>query len=233
MTRVHQFMRLLGLAAAAGVLAITAAVAQDEGDEPKSIEDMSVEELREYQAYYYPSGGRDPMIMRRATDAELGLVPKEGAIRIPTLEEMENFLVDWLREVDEAVKNGEYAAAIQVSERAIYIIDNEWPEMHADQVELRRMAEEIRIFNRLAVRLKSQEDITAEFQKLQIRVDGVIWSPTDSKAVVNGKTLSAGELMLDERSQGDLRIEMIEEHGVVFQFKGMRFRIPVEIYSNS
>lgn len=201
-------------------------------EEQEAMEKMTIEELRAYQGYFYAPGGRDPMTMRMPTSAELGMEKKGKGSRVaPTIEEMERFLTQALETITAAIKSLDYETAIKVSDEAIYVIDNEWPPLKADPPHLPRMSEEIRNYNRLAVRLKAQKDIKAEFEAMRLKVEGVIWSPTDAKAVVNGRLLSAGEIMLGERKQGDLRIEIIEEHGVVFQFKGMRFRIPVDIYA--
>ena len=190
----------------------------------------TIEELRAFQAYFYVIGGRDPMIMRMPTDEEMGLEQNQLG-RAPTLEEMERFLAEALESIAIAIKERNYVTAIEVGERTMNVVDNEWPPLKADPPHLRRMDEEIRNYHRMAVKLKAREDIQKEFEAMRLRVDGVIWSPIDAKAVVNGRLLSAGEIMLNERKQGDLRVENIEEHGVVFQFKGIRFRIPVEVYS--
>lgn len=201
------------------------------GEQPKSQDEMSIEELRSFQGYYFSVGGRDPLTMRYPTSSELGLdQEKKGGIA-PTLEEMEQFLTQALEAIVAALKNQDYDGAIKASEDAMYVIDNDWPPLKADPPHLRRMDEEIRNYNHMAVALKTKKEIQDEFTSLHVRVQGVIWSPTDAKAVVNGRLLAAGEIMLAERQQGDLRVEMIEEHGVVFQFKGMRFRIPIEIYA--
>lgn len=201
-------------------------------EEAEKLAAMTIEELRAYQAYYYVNGGRDPMTMRLPTVAELGMDKKaKDGRRAPTLEEMEQFLTQALEDVVQTLKDKNYENAIKVSEDALYVVDEEWPPLKADPPHLIRMVNELRGYNRLAVRLKSQQDIQKEFAALHLRVEGVLWSPTDARAVVNGDMLAAGELMLRERKQGDLRVDMIEENGVIFQFKGMRFRIPVEVYA--
>lgn len=204
----------------------------DDGTKP--LDQMSIEELRAYQAYYYASGGRDPMTMRVPTTAELGDPTKGGGARIaPTLEQMEVFMEKALDDIVHALKALRYEDAIKASEDALYVIDNEWPPLKADPPHLRQMEEQIRNYNRLAVRLKAQQDIKREFEGMSLRVNGVTWSPIDSKAVVNGRVYSAGEIMLNERNSGDLRVEMIDEGGVTFQFKGVRFRLPVEVHSGA
>lgn len=195
-----------------------------------TLEGQSIEELRAFQAYFYVIGGRDPLTMRMPTEDEMGM-EQNRPNKAPTLEEMERFLSEALDAIAAAIKERNYVAAIKTSENVINVVDNEWPPLKADPPHLRRMDEEIRNYHRMAVKLKTREDIQIEFETMRLRVDGVIWSPVDAKAVVNGRLLAAGEVMINERKQGDLRVENIEEHGVVFQFKGLRFRIPVEIYS--
>ena len=192
---------------------------------------MSIEELRAFQGYFYASGGRDPMIMRFPTDIERGLGRESGPRKAPTREEQEALLEGWLNDITAAIKVQDYEAALTVSGTAIGVIDNEWPPLKSEYTDLIHMSEEIRSFARLAGRLKTQQDIGKEFNALSLRVDGIIWSPTDAKAVINGKMHSAGELLIDERKQGDLRVEIIEEHGVVFQYRGMRFQLPIQLYA--
>lgn len=199
--------------------------------EPNPMEAMSIEELRAYQGYFYASGGRDPMIMRFPTDLERGLAGKSGPKKAPTLEEQESLLRGWLFNITEAIKAQDYESALKVSAEAISIIDNEWPPLKSEHTDLIIMNEAIRSYARLAGRLKNKQDITKEFNALSLRVDGIVWSPLDAKAVINGRTHSAGELLIQERKQGDLRVELIEEHDVVFQYRGMRFRLPVEMYA--
>lgn len=197
------------------------------------LEQMTVEELRAYQAFYYVSGSRDPLTMRLPTSRELGEETRSLSTRVaPTLDQMEIFLTTALNSIKANLKVLDYDKAIKAAEDALFVIDNEWPPIQPEHVHLLRMTEEIRNYHSLAARLKTQEEIKKEFASLSLKVDGVIWSPTDAKAVVNGRTMAAGEVMLNERKQGDLRLELIEEHGVVLQFKGMRFRKPVEMLSN-
>ena len=198
-------------------------------DDPTA--DMTIGELRTFQAYFYSSGGRDPMTMRLPTDSELGLVQRDGPRRAPTIEEQEDMLLVWIGKMEKELKAKDYDAALETALAAISVIDNEWPPIKPEHVNLLRMSENIRNYNRLALRLKAQRDITTEFNALGLRIEGVVWSPSDAKAMVNGQLMSAGEPMLNMRREGDLRIEMIEEHGVVFQYKGLRFRLPVEIFS--
>lgn len=199
-------------------------------EESEELAAMSVEELRAYQSYFYSSGGRDPLTMRFPTAVELGDGDKAGK-RAPTIEEQEASLIEWLKNITHSITTQNYADAIKVATNAMLVIDNEWPQIKPEHAHLLKMSDDIRNYYRLASRLKAQQDIAAEFKSLRLKIDGIAWSPTDAKAVVNGKLLSAGEVMLDARKQGDLRVEMIEETGVVFQFKGLRFRVPVEIFS--
>ena len=200
-------------------------------EEPSPMDSMNIEEIRAYQGYFYPTGGRDPLVMRLPTDRERGLGKKTGPTKAPTIEEQETMMRAWLEEITIAIRRQDYEAALTVTAQAINIIDNEWPPLKSEHIQLLRMNESIRNYARMAVRLKTQQDIGREFSALRLRVDGVTWSPSDSKTVVNGRTLSAGEVMLAERKQGDLRVESIEPTGVVFQYRGMRFRLPVELYA--
>ena len=197
--------------------------------EESVMDSMSVEELRAYQSYFFANGMRDPLTMRKPTDTEIGEKDKPGD-KVLTVQEQRQKCEEWLERITEAIRDQHYTVAIEISTEALNEIDT-WHAINPEHEDLIRMVDEIRNYNRMAVTLKRNEDIKKEFLSLHLRVDGVVWSPTDSKAVINGKTYSAGEVLLDERKQGDLRIEMIEEQGVVFQFRGIRFHLPVEVYA--
>lgn len=195
-----------------------------------SLEGMSIEEIRTYQSYFYANGGRDPMVMRFPTTEELGL-KEDAKKKVPTVEEQRMILENAINTVTELIRLQKYDDAISFSGDTINLIDSEWPQIKPEHTDLLRMADEIRSYNRMAITLKRNQDIKNEFLSLRLKIDGVAWSPFDAMAVINGKGYSAGEVMYSERNQGDLRIEMIEEHGVVFQFKGIRFRLPVELHA--
>jgi hypothetical protein len=193
---------------------------------------MSIEEIRNYYSYYYAPGGRDPLTMRLPTNVELGMEKAGGSGKIaPTLEQIEKFLNDTLRNLSVSIKNARYDDAVKEGSEAITRIDNEWPPLAPGSLDLLQRVDSIRSYTSLAKNLKDNYNIKTEFESMAIRVEGVIWSPIDAKAVVNGRLLAAGEVMLNERKQGDLRVDIIEERGVVFQFKGMRFHLPVIMYS--
>lgn len=219
------------------VLTLLAVASVASAGQRKVVEDdsafdaMTIEEIRAYQAYFYASGGRDPLVMRFPTLAEIGQ-KETGGSRVPTLEELRAFLQEYVEKITAALRIQNYADAIAISDEAIEKIDGEWAEgIKSEHTDLIRMVDEIRSYNRMALTLKRNQDIKKEFLSLQLRVDGVVWSPIDSKAVINGRTYSAGELLTNERKQGDLRIEVIDEFGVVFQFQGIRFHLPVEVYA--
>lgn len=198
-------------------------------DDPAA--DMTIEELRAFQSYFYSSGGRDPLTMRLPTDSELGLIRREGPRKASTPEEREQMLSAWIGKLEDELKTRDYDAALATALEATGVIDNEWPPVKPENTKLNEMSERIRDYSRLALRLKAREEVAAEFKALDLRIEGVSWSPSDAKAMVNGRMLSAGEVLLDTRKEGDLRVEMIEERSVVFQYKGNRFRLPVEIFS--
>ncbi len=203
--------------------------ADSAGDDPTAA--MSIEELRLFQAYFYAPGGRDPLTMRVPTATELGFGRSDAPRKAPTIEDQSAMLLAWLARIEELIRARDYDGALGVAGEATGVMDGEWPPIRAEHTELVRMAERVRSYNSLAARLKSQKEIADEFDALGLRIEGVAWSPTDAKAMVNGKMASAGAILLAVRREGDLRIEAIEERGVVFQYKGMRFRIPVEIFS--
>lgn len=213
------------------VLSCAGAAFSGQEPEPVNLDAMSIEELRAYQGYYYPTGARDPMVMRNPTDDELGLAPGKRKRDVPTLEEMNSELEKWLSRIVACIGEQDYDQALAVTAEAINTIDNIWPAIKPENVDLFRMSEEIRSNGAIAARLKNQQEIGEEFAQLDLKVEGVSWSPMDARAIVNGTQYSAGEVMLGVRKQGDLRVEVIEERGVVFQFQGMRFRLPVSVYA--
>ena len=70
------------------------------------------------------------------------------------------------------------------------------------------------------------------FAALPLEVNGVIWSLEDARALVNGHSLAAGDPVPDAKGGADLRVEVIEEDGVVFNYRGGLFRKPVEMFSS-
>jgi hypothetical protein len=223
------------IGAAAWLLAIGVHMASNAGQaqSPNSpMESMNLEQMRAYQAFYYRSGGRDPMTMRQPTARELGTEAVATSIRIaPTLAQMEQTLKNALSTVESAFAKRDYDEALKQSEEAIRMVDYDWPPLQADPPQLRRMDEQIRNYTRLASTLKAKEEVYEEFSRLSFHVAGVSWSPTGARAMINNRLVEAGESLLDIRPTGDLRVESIEPRAVVFQYKGFRFRNDVDLYS--
>lgn len=225
----YRSVLFLGLLLSCIFLDRTAVAGQRAAVEESPMDGMTIEEMRAYQSYLYVSGKRDPMLMRFPTSAELR-INEPPQKKVPTRDEQRQELEQAIKSLVELVRSQKYLDAIQVAEDILIVIED-WPAFKPEDVDLLNMVDEIRSFYRMAVTLKRNQDIKNEFTALNLKVNGVVWSPTDAKAVVNGVLYSAGEVMVSERKQGDLRIEIIEEHGVIFQFKGIRFRLPVEIYA--
>ncbi|MCC8109824.1 MAG: hypothetical protein LIQ30_12440, partial [Planctomycetes bacterium] len=133
---------------------------------PSPMDSMTIEEIRAYQSYFYAAGGRDPLTMRFPTDRELGAARKSGPLKAPTVEEQEAMLTAWLEDITAAIKDQDYEKAIETATAAIEVVDNEWPPIKPEYTRLIRMNEEIRGFQRMATRLKNQQDITREFVSL-------------------------------------------------------------------
>ena len=198
------------------------------------LDKMSIEELRNYYSYYFPKGERDPMTMRLPTDTELGMTREDGLRAVPTIGEMRSVLSEALGKIATALQQLKHEEALKLSEDMINTVENEWSSASSlrSDIDLIQQCETLRTYRRLAADLKLRQDIQTEFTSMPLRIDGVIWSPSDARAIVNDRTLAAGELMLAERQQGDLRVEAIEEKGVVFKFKNIRFRKPVELFTS-
>lgn len=219
-------------------IAVVAAAAGKAGEagqnnQGKSLADMNLEEMRSYQGFFYLNGGRDPLTMRYPTAREQGIeeMSVRGKRAGVTLTEMEQALDAAIRDIESSLSQREYEKALKTAEDMVHTIDYEWPPLKADPPELRRKDDQIRGYVRLAARLKAQDEIAREFAALNLSVDGVAWSPVGARAIINSRVVDAGEILSGVREQGDLRIESIEEHAVVFQFKGIRFRRQVEVYS--
>lgn len=208
---------------------VVAAISATDAGEGRAAEDagLNIEELRAFQAYFYRMGNRDPLTMRFPTDRERGL-ESHGKPPPISLDEMRDKVDEWLAGTAKALRDLDYESALEISTAALRVIDGEWPSLKPDRdEELIRKIDDIRDYQHIAARLKNQREVEREFVELGIRVDGVAWSPVDAKAVINGKTYSAGDVLLKVRRAGDLSVEVIDEKGVSFQFKGIRFRLPV------
>ncbi|MCC8180849.1 MAG: general secretion pathway protein GspB [Planctomycetes bacterium] len=71
-----------------------------------------------------------------------------------------------------------------------------------------------------------------DFESLHLRVEGISWSPTGSRAMINGRTVAEGETLVQERPEQDLVLSAIEEHAVVFTFQGSRYRVELELFGS-
>lgn len=72
---------------------------------------------------------------------------------------------------------------------------------------------------------KTYDNPFDEFASLGIRVNGIFQTPGEPAAIVNGKFRQNGEVLLEERPQGDLFIESIESRAVLFRFKDATVRV--------
>ena len=118
----------------------------------------------------------------------------------------------------------DYVALLKAGGDAIRVVEEEWPPLKADPPQLRQMFNTLLDYRRTGERLKKQEEVKAEFERLNIHVQAILWSPTEARVVVNGEVAEAGE-NLRGKGLSDVRIEAIEPKSVLFVYKGMHFRM--------
>ena len=203
--------------------------ADDETAQPKkTLATMTLDELRAFQAFFYISGGRDPMTMR-LPPKRIQQAPEAGRAGGPkpalTPEEMESFLVRALAEAEVLLTLKDYDMLLKTGGEAIRVVEEEWPPLKADPPQLRQMFETLLAYRRTAERLKRQEEVTAEFNRLNIHVQAILWSPTEARIVVNGMVAEAGEKLRGDRGLSEVRVEAIEPKSVLFVYRGQRFRM--------
>lgn len=140
----------------------------------------------------------------------------------PDIQTIEASMQECLDEITIHIKRQKYNQAIESAGIAETVYQNN-PHAHQSETAKKRY-EEIVVYKGMASRLQMQEIIQGEFKQMRLRVDRIVWSPETAKALINGKWYSSGD-RIDESA----RIEMVEENAVIVQFKGMRFKIPVEM----
>lgn len=70
------------------------------------------------------------------------------------------------------------------------------------------------------------DTIPADFHQLDLKIERVFPEQGKGRAMIDGKMRAVGDTLLQEGGQPVLRIESIDGHGVVFEFRGGLFYRP-------
>ena len=68
--------------------------------------------------------------------------------------------------------------------------------------------------------LGKKAEAALEFEKIELKITGIIYQDRGSVAIVNGKVLKEGQFLQD-----DLMVEKIEARGILFRYKGLTFSV--------
>lgn len=198
-----------------------------EAEAPKTLYEM-----QQFQSFTYVSGGRDPLTFR---------VRPEGAAQETAADDRTNFrttgpvvdpkekrklLREALARVEPLLLAHDYKSAIKVCVEARSKIASTWGgEGRIDQdPDVNRLYRRALAYERTAKRLQQAVEIKEEFDDLRLQIDGIRWTPTGASALINGTIYEAGGVIQEKGVATQVQIETIEENGVVFIYKGQRFR---------
>lgn len=96
------------------------------------------------------------------------------------------------------------------------------PEWAKDLESYKLLAERFRRLETTAARLKARQEVEAEFQGLNVAVQGVIWSDRSPVAVVNGQVLSEGSVLILGQGAGKaLQVTRVRRDSVMFIYRGV------------
>lgn len=87
------------------------------------------------------------------------------------------------------------------------------------------MREDLLRVREAAQRQAERQEAEAAFQRLNLRVSGIMVGETRANAVVNGKVVSAGETLTLNGEAAAVRIEEIRREMVVVSFRGLKMPV--------
>jgi len=202
----------------------------------KSLYDMSMSELRDYQSFFYASGMRDPFTFRKGKEPETVQVkvvptsttsPIEIKSNAPTIAEQRRFLRESIMRAELLMLAHDYRNVITIAEDAQKKIVDEW-KLEKLVPDLQQMWNDLKYdYGMTAKRLQHAEDTRREFAGLNLQVIGIRWTPQGAAALISGRLYEAGEVIEDLEIEERVHVAEIEEQAVVFMFKGQRFRVAV------
>jgi len=202
----------------------------------KSLYDMSMSELRDYQSFFYAAGMRDPFTYRKGKDPETvttTTVSSGGTGKIevkdnaPTIAEQRRFLRESIMRAELLMLAHDYKNVIAISDDAQKKIVDDW-KITRLVPDLQQMWNDLKYdYGMTAKRLQHAEDTRREFAGLNLQVLGIRWTPQGAAALVSGRLYEAGEVIEDLKIEERVHVAEIEERAVVFMYKGQRFRVGV------
>jgi len=106
-------------------------------------------------------------------------------------------------------------------------------DIRTDEVpELQEMRERLFRLRKASERQRNRQDAEEAFDKLNLRLTGVVARERDSKAIINGKLAERGDLINPaDHSEGAL-VDDIQPGRVIFRFRGYRIELKVLQYTS-
>ena len=193
--------------------------------ERRPVAEMNLSQLRQFQAFHYVRGGRDPLRYRtspRRVDVE-ETIEASGPKR-PSEIEQEAALTQAVQEAESLILARNYAGARARLDAMLDVVETAWKGITPGSKRLEELMRHIRERRSIADDLDRQQKTDMAFGRIGLVVDGVQWTPRGAVAVVNGQPYEAGMALGQEKPLSEVRIDAIDERRVTFHFQGFRFQ---------
>jgi len=191
--------------------------------------EMDLEELRDYQRYTYVVGGRDPLTFRarretrRAEEASTAVVVK-GVTKITDVSKMQETLRLVIGELACRLLSQDYESAVDLAKKFHEQVEKTWAKKPTES-DLYDLWAVFLTHERTGKRLLQVRQITEEFNGLQLEIKGVQWASRGCAALINDKFYEPGDAVeVKVKDKAQVIVEAIDDAGVVFSYKGQRFR---------
>lgn len=196
--------------------------------DPKKDKDKPAEKVFVFNA----GGRRDPFVFALMPDLPATLVvqdktdPKDnkpgpkGVITAAEIKRMREESETFYRTAEASFMDGNVMVTITNCDKGIDVFKKAADiAQYRDLLEIRERLTDLR---RAGERIKSRQDAEAEFERMGVRLTGVVARAKHSQAIVNGKTVSKGDIVSANNDSVDIVVDDIRPDQVIFQFRGYR-----------
>ncbi|MCX7934020.1 MAG: hypothetical protein N3A66_02035 [Planctomycetota bacterium] len=196
---------------------------------PKKPYEMDLEELRDYQRYTYVPGGRDPLTFRtrretRRPEETPATVGPKGVTKVTDVNKMQEALRLVIGELACRLLSQDYESAVEMAKKFHEEVEKTWAKKPTES-DLYDLWAVFLTHERTAKRLLQVRQIADEFNSLNLEVNGVQWSARGCAALINDKFYEPGDAVeVKVKDKAQVTVESVDEAGVVFGYKGQRFR---------
>ncbi len=191
--------------------------------------EMDLEELRDYQRYTYVAGGRDPMTFRsrretRRTEEATAAMAVKGVAKITDVNKMQEALRMVIGELACRLLSQDYESAVDIAKKFHEQVEKIWAKKPTES-DLYDLWAVFLTHERTAKRLLQVRQIANEFNSLKLEVKGVQWSARGCAALINDRFYEPGDAVeVKAKDKAQVTVESVDDAGVVFGYKGQRFR---------